>query len=278
LASHQRGPTLLAVAPNGARRGSADHPALPVTVAAIARAADECRKAGAAMIHLHVRDGEGRHTLDPEVYRAAIARIRAEAGDRIVVQISTEAVGRYRPAEQMATVRAVKPEAVSLALREIAPDEAAVPAAAAFLAWLHRERILPQFILYSPKEVAAFEALLDRGVIPPDGHSVLYVLGRYAADQESRPADLLPFLAAGRQRRAWSVCAFGPQETACAVAAAALGGHARVGFENNLHLPDGGVAPDNAALVGTTAAAMRAIGCRLADADEARAILAGGWA
>ncbi len=109
----------IAVAPNGGRRTQADHPALPLTPAELARVAAECRDAGAAMIHTHVRDRDGDHLLDAEAYRAAIAAIRAEVGDDLVLQITSESLGRYRPEEQMAVVRATRPEAVSLALREL---------------------------------------------------------------------------------------------------------------------------------------------------------------
>ena len=70
------------------------------------------------------------------------------------------------------------------------------------------------------------------------------------------------------------MCAFGRHENACAEYAAAKGGHVRVGFENNLWLPDGVMAADNAALVRLAAEAARAAGRRTATADEARQMLA----
>src|SRR6202008_3948323 len=85
-----RGRVVLAVAPNGGRKTKADHPALPLTSGELARAAAECLERGASMIHLHVRDAEGRHSLDPEAYRAAIASICQEVGDRLVLQITSE--------------------------------------------------------------------------------------------------------------------------------------------------------------------------------------------
>jgi uncharacterized protein (DUF849 family) len=227
------------------------------------------------MIHLHVRDGAGGHTLDVGAYRAAIQAVTGAVGSRLLIQVTSEAVGRYQPAQQMAMVRELKPEAVSLALREILPDAAAEPAAGEFLAWLRRERILPQYILYDEADLARFDELVGRGVIPGDGCSVLFVLGRYGEAHRSEPADLLPLLAAKHAGQPWALCAFGQLEAACAVFAAALGGHARVGFENNLHLPDGSVAPDNAALVAAVASGVAAVGRPLADADQARGLLAG---
>jgi uncharacterized protein (DUF849 family) len=66
------------------------------------------------------------------------------------------------------------------------------------------------------------------------------------------------------------MCAFGATEHACATAAAALGGHVRVGFENNLLLKDGSIAPDNAALVMQAADAARCLGRPLATAQDVR--------
>ncbi|GJE83016.1 3-keto-5-aminohexanoate cleavage protein [Methylorubrum thiocyanatum] len=268
-------PLILANAPNGATRTKADHPALPITAAEIARTAAEIAEAGAALIHVHVRDRAGRHLLDAEAYRAVTAAIRAEVGDRLVVQITSEAAGRYQSPEQMAVVRATRPEAVSLALREIVPDAGAEEAAAQFFAWARAERVLLQIILYTPDEVTRYRALKARGVLGAGEDFPLFVLGRYTPGQVSVPADLLPFLAeAGESLPLWSICAFGPRENACALAAAALGGHVRVGFENSLLAPDGSRAESNAAQMRRAADGARLLGRPLADADTARAMMA----
>mgnify|MGYP005989337185 FL=1 len=268
-------PLILANAPNGATRTRADHPALPITEREIARTAAEVAEAGAALIHVHVRDAQGRHLLDAEAYRAVTAAIRAEVGDRLVVQITSEAAGRYQGPEQMAVVRATRPEAVSLALREIVPDAAAEAAAAAFFAWARAERVLLQVILYAPDEVTRYADLKARGVLGEGGDFPLFVLGRYTPGQVSRPADLLHFLApAGERLPLWAICAFGPRENACALAAAALGGHVRVGFENSLLAPDGRPAESNAAQIRRAAESAALLGRPLADADTARAMMA----
>jgi 3-keto-5-aminohexanoate cleavage enzyme len=261
----------IAVAPNGGRRTKTDHPKLPLTPDEIAATAAACLEAGASMIHTHVRDKHGRHLLETEAYRAVIAAIRAAVGDRLVIQITSEALGIYTPAKQMQVVREVRPEAVSLALRELLPDDAHEAGFVAFLAWLRRENIVPQIILYTPEEAVSLTALKARGLIPFEDIPVLYVLGRYTAGQKSSPSDLLPFLAQDMPRFAhWSVCAFGARETACVTAGALLGGHVRVGFENNLVLPDGSPAPDNAATVRAAQGAVYACGLALSDADRLR--------
>jgi uncharacterized protein (DUF849 family) len=264
-------PMLVMVAPNGARKIKADHPRVPITPAELAATAASCLEAGAAAIHLHVRNQNGAHTLDTAAYQAAITAIRDRVGERMIIQVTTEAVGIYSPEQQMATVRELKPEAVSLALRELIPDAAAERAAATFLAWLLRERIWPQYILYSVEDVARFHDLRAREVIPGDAPSVLFVLGRYTAGQQSVPADLLPFLSSWNQLQAsWSICAFGAREAACALSAATLGGHIRVGFENNTLRADGTPARDNAELVAMIAAAAPLAGRALLAAAAAR--------
>lgn len=262
-------PMLLMVAPNGARRSNRDHPALPLNPGELAQTAAICADTGAAAIHVHVRDRDGTHILDAGAYRAASTAIRAAVGQRMIIQISTEAVGQYSPAEQMALVRDLRPEAVSLALREIIPAADSEAAAAEFFDWLQREHIWPQYIVYSHEELVRFNELRQRGVIPGARAAVILVLGRYDAAQPARPADLLPFL--DTTPPDWSLCAFGPQENACVMLAAALGGHARVGFENNLFLPDGRQAPDNAALVAVAATTCVLAGRPFMGADEARA-------
>jgi 3-keto-5-aminohexanoate cleavage enzyme len=262
---------VVAVAPNGGRRTKADHAALPLSAGELARAAAECLDRGAAMIHLHVRDAEGKHCLDAEAYRAAIGRISEAVGDRLVVQITSESLGRYSPGEQMAAVLKTNPEAVSLALRELAPSKADEQGFGAFLGRLKQMRIWPQIILYSPDEAARLAAMHKQGLIPLEQLAVLFVLGRSALLRPAAPRDLLPYLAPDMPRfEWWSVCAFGRREAACVTAAALLGGHARVGFENNLLLPDGARAASNAELVGAAARALDAVGLATQSADGLR--------
>ncbi len=267
-------PLVVMVAPNGARRTKDDHPNLPLTPAEIAYEAELCAEAGATVLHLHVRDREGRHSLDPTLYREATEAVRRALGSRIVVQITTEAVGRYSPEQQMKVVRQAHPEAVSLGLRELVPDDGSPGEAAAFLHWMKREAIAPQYILYSPADVAKFHALHRRGVIPQERPFALFVLGRYVKPAEVRPRDLLPYLKAHDGDCPWALCAFGRIETACVLTAAGLGGHVRVGFENNLWLADGQIAPRNADLVRQVCQAAPLLGRPLADIDATRALLA----
>ena len=265
-------PLMLTVAPNGAFKTEADHPALPLTPRTLAQTAKACLDVGASMIHLHVRDVQGRHLLDAQAYQEATAAIRQAVGQELVVQITSEAGKRYGPAEQMAVIRGVRPEAVSVALRELMPDEASEKTSAPFFEWLGQERIMTQVILYAPEELHRYRELCRRGVLPQAPRQLLFVLGRYSRDQQSDPQDLLPFLQALDHEPAhWSVCAFGLKEAACLMAAITFSGHARTGFENNLFLPDGQRARDNAELVQLMASLSRRLNRPLASAADVRA-------
>lgn len=156
-------PLLIMVAPNGARRTKADHPALPMTADELAETARQCLAAGAAAIHVHVRDTSGRHTLDAALYRDAIAAIRERTQGVMAIQITTEAVGLYSPREQMDLVRALHPVSVSIGLREIISDGEAEPAR--FFAWAGREGIAVQHILYDRADLDRFIDLRRRGIL-----------------------------------------------------------------------------------------------------------------
>jgi uncharacterized protein (DUF849 family) len=267
-------PFIIMSAPNGARRGKDDHQMLPISPDELADCAQSVADAGASILHLHVRDEQGRHTLDPDRYRAATAAIRERVADRLIIQVTTEACGVYSAERQMAAVRELKPEAVSLALKELCRDVAAEPAAAEFFAWLNKEHVMSQYILFSAEEAKRFTDLRNRGVIPDAWPFVLLVLGRYSDALTGEPDLVGSYVEGLQQDVSWMVCCFGHTENNAVAEAARLHGHARVGFENNLVLPDGSMAPDNAALVQLAAKTGADAARRVADADDVRQMLA----
>ncbi|MBL4918801.1 3-keto-5-aminohexanoate cleavage protein [Szabonella alba] len=248
------------VAPNGARRGKDDHPALPVTIAETVATAAACHAAGAGAIHAHLRDAQGQHWLDSGAYGELIAEM-ARAVPDMPVQITTEAAGRYDAPAQRALLHRVlqqdrRPEGVSIGLAEMLADGDRA-AARALYHDLSGAAVAVQHILYDAGQVTALAQEIAQGTIPGGGLTLLYVLGRYSAGQQSDPAMITPFLTAAADADLaadWAVCAFGRAETSCLAAALAAGGKARVGFENNLHMADGSIAPDNAARVREIAA------------------------
>lgn len=264
-------PVALAVAPNGGRKTKADHSALPIGPDDLADTAVDCLAEGAAMIHVHVRKSDGSHLLDAKAYKDVIAAMGKRVGSRILVQMTSEALGIYSPEEQIEVVKAVRPEAVSLAFRELVRDDKDLPGFLDLMTWMKRESVLPQIILYAPEDAQKLDALRQRGDLPFADVPVLYVLGRYTTSQTSRPSDLLPFLEPGQPAfQNWSVCAFGQYETACLTGAALLGGHCRTGFENNTILPSGREAASNAELVEALAGSLKGLGLNLQDADGLR--------
>ncbi len=236
------------LAPNGARKTKADHSRLPVTVAEVIEETRAAIAAGADGLHAHIRDAEGKHSLDAGLYRELLAETdRAFPG--FFVQITTEAVGQYSAQVQRDLVRDLRPKQVSIGMREILSDgdEAAT---ADLFAFCKAEGIGVQHILYSEEECREFISLHDKLVIPDEVPQILHVLGRYSVGQVSDPTDVARRAAHFADREVdWGLCVFGQSETDCLIAALALGGKARIGFENNLHHPDGRLADSNAARV-----------------------------
>lgn len=268
-------PMMIMVAPNGARKSGHDHPAIPLTPDELAATAASCLDAGACAMHLHVRDANGMHSLDPDRYRAALGAIRSSVGDRLLLQVTTESVGLYTAEEQIAVVRELVPEAVSLSVRELA--RAGEEAIGSLDRWMRDRGVLPQWILYSKEDQELLHDWIRRGVLNASSYPVLFVLGKYQPRVDATPEMLEPFLG-GRQESSWMACAFGPEEGRIMQSVADHGGHARVGFENNLLGPDGALAPDNASLVRSLASYLQAGTERLpATADEARQLLKPCW-
>lgn len=238
---------ILMVAPNGARKTKADHPALPLTLDEMVATAIACHAAGADGLHLHLRDRNGGHVLDAGMYREALDGLRAVVPD-MLLQITSEAVGIYGPDAQRKVIEQAQPEAASVSLAEMLADGNRNEA----IAFYHRCRdadIAVQHILYGPKDLLAMSDLLDTGSLDREALQLIFVLGRYTEGQQSTPADLAPFVAWMKQNcpsAQWAVCAFGKRETDCMAAALAHGGRMRVGFENSFWNADGSIAASNA--------------------------------
>lgn len=250
-------PLKITVAPNGARRGRTNHPELPVTTDQIVLAAQKSALAGADEIHLHVREADGRHSLDPGRYREVLSALAQEVPD-LTVQITTEAAGIYDVAEQFVSLKELTPRAASVSVREMARD----PQLAAQLYAFAREAAIElQHILYDLDDLQQLAIWQQAGVVAREACDVLLVLGRYDPPRLAEAHELAPFVAATEQvADRWTVCAFGQNEHAVAEQAIRLGGHVRIGFENNIQRPDGSLAEDNAENIQRTADLARALG------------------
>lgn len=255
----------LMVAPNGARRGRGDHPQLPVTAQQTAETAAACFAAGAHALHLHVRDDEGRHSLDAGRYREALDAVR-ESAPAMAVQITTESAGFYDVAAQFACLKALRPAAASVSVREMARDADLAARAYALCAEAGTQ---VQHILYGPDCISQLRTWYQDGTVPGAMRDAIFVLGAYNPPVLARPEGLSVFQdAVADLHLNWAVCAFGQHEQACLLAAVAAGGDARIGFENNIETPQGGLLADNAASVAAFVQAAKVQGhtlkeCRL---------------
>lgn len=260
---------VIMVAPNGARKTKSDHSSLPVSIEDTVSEAALCHAAGASALHAHVRGSNDEHVLDAGLYRELIDEMSVRVPG-MLVQVTSEAIGIYSPEQQVDCIQAVKPEMASMVLREISSNFEQPAYARRFFEWCDENRVHVQHILFSAEEFERFLEYRERGVIPAGQRCILFVLGRYNVNFQSEPADLQPFLQQDLAGLDWFTCAFGHREQECIMAAVNAGGHARVGFENNLYLPDGELAPNTAALVTSLVDALNQQGLTAAGSAVAR--------
>ena len=245
--------TYLMVAPNGARKTKTDHPFLPVTSPELVQTALACWQAGAQGLHAHIRNADQSHLLDAGRYRELLALLK-EIVPALEIQVTTEAAGIYQAAEQRQLVLDLRPDWISLSVREMArePDLTVVQD---FYAELSQSQICIQHILYDVDDLRRFFGWIVQGVVPrPASLSILWVLGRYSTNENSDSAEMnqvataLQALGTDIPEQVM-VCTFGIGQIPCLVEAAKCGWDCRVGFENGWWKQDGSIAKDNADLL-----------------------------
>lgn len=243
MAKHK---VILSAAPNGARKLKKDHPNIPLTAREIAKEAENCLKVGCSLFHLHVRNKDGSHSLSPNLYKDAISAIKDRVESNLILQVTTEAVGIYKAQEQMETVTELCPEAVSLAIRELCPDKEHEPSFQQFMEWVRANEVLPQFIIYDIADMKRFMDLQKRGIIFEAKHQLLFVLGRYEAEETAVDSLFMEFLSYYQHDILPFLCAFGKNEHKYCLKSVLKNGHVRLGFENNLFLKNGVLAESTA--------------------------------
>lgn len=263
---------IVMAAPNGARKTKRDHATLPVSIVDTVSEAALCRAAGASALHAHVRGSQDEHLLDAGLYRELLQEMATRVPD-MLVQVTSEAVGIYTPAQQVECIKAVNPQMASMVLREISSDFTEPEYARQFFEWCLENDVHLQHIVFSEEEFQKFLEYRDSGVIPASHRCVLFVLGRYRVDFQSQVADLTPFLQHDLDELDWFVCAFGHLEQQCVLSAIDAGGHARIGFENNLYLPGGELAETTAELVSSLVETLSEHECRPASTVQTRQLL-----
>src|SRR5688572_19184544 len=172
-------PLLITVAPTGAETAKADCPQLPTTLEELVATARECQAAGAAMIHVHIRDDEHRPTLDGGRLRATVDALR-ESTD-LVVQLSTGG-SVHDPLETRLKVLDAGPDSCSLTMGTTNFGDDVFMNPWPFVCELYQlsqERgVVPEFELFDLGQVHALHRLLDRYGLPAGGKvHVDFVMG-----------------------------------------------------------------------------------------------------
>ena len=266
-------PVIIMAAPNGSRWSQSDHPNLPQTIPEITSECLKCYHEGASIVHVHVRDQHGKHTLDTGLYKELVAEISKNIPD-LLIQITTEAVGLYTPEQQRNVIQSVQPDMVSIALKEMIPDKNYEALSSHFYHWAADENIHVQHILYDIKDIEYYQHLKETRVIPEHPSAILFVLGRYSEKLLANHKDLENALEhIQKTNMAWFCCAFGATENRCIEKAIKSGGHARIGFENNFLLASGKVAAGTYETVQETFKTIHKIGLEVASVTQTKQIL-----
>ena len=266
--------TMITVAPTGAELDKSAVPALPVTLDELVTTAKECRQAGAAMIHVHIRDGESRPTLDIARLKDTVHALR-EATD-LIVQLSTGGAVTD-PYERRLAVLDAAPDGCSLTCGTVNFGDDVFMNPWPFMCELYVKTqevgVVPEFELFDMGHVAALHRLLDKLGAPFGGHVhcdlVMGVPGGMAGDA----ATLVQAVAALPPGATWSATGVGRTALPVMLAALATGGQLRVGMEDTITFARGRPVASNAELV-ERAATLAELAQRPAmTPDDARAML-----
>ena len=230
------GPTLLTVAPTGAESAKADVPALPTTPEELVETAVACEQAGAAVVHIHVRDARHEPTLDAGLLREAVVGVR-EATD-LVVQLSTGG-SVTDPLERRLTVLDAEPDACSLTCGTTNFGDGVFLNPWGFLVELYRQtqdrQVVPEFELFELGHVQALSRLLDECGLPHGGKVHVDFVTGVPGGMPGTPQALLAGVAMlPPEVTSWSATGIGRAHLPIAATALAAGGHLRVGMEDNL--------------------------------------------
>ncbi len=264
-------PLIITCAPVGAEVTPDQTPYLPYTPAKLAQTASAIRAAGASIVHVHCRTDEGTNTHDVLRFKQAYEAIRG-ASD-LIVQFSTGGAIGMTPQER-ASVLELRPEMATLTCGSVnfGDDifENSFPIMRGILAKMHQYHVRPELEIFDKGHLANARRLAKEGLLTFPQH-VDFVLGVPGGMEATVPnlCELVEDLPAGCT---WSVAGVGRAQLAMALAAIAMGGHVRVGLEDNLYYSKGRLASNEELVARVTRIAQEA-GRPVATPDEARAIL-----
>jgi uncharacterized protein (DUF849 family) len=283
--------TILSVAVTGNLTTLQQHPGLPCTPEQIATAALESAKAGAAIAHIHVRHPDGRPSMELEHYREVVNRIR-DKNSELIINLTTGLGGRFVPGKEdpkiagpgtsivhplrrVEHIVALKPDIATLDLNTMWSGTAAVintPENVTIMAnEIQKAGSKPELEVFDSGDIQLANVLLEQGVLkrPPLFQIVMGVRYGFISTPQTLiyAQSLLPMDAT------WAAFAIGRWEFPMLAQAWFLGGHVRVGLEDNVFIRKGVLAPSNAALCEKAARIIDDLGGELATAKQAREIL-----
>ncbi|NBX75290.1 MAG: 3-keto-5-aminohexanoate cleavage protein [Proteobacteria bacterium] len=266
---------IITAAITGAELTKAQCPVLPMTPEEQAKAAKEAVEAGAAVIHLHVRDEQGRPSQKLEHFKASIEAIKnACKGNEPIIQFSTGGAVGEAIANRVAPLT-LKPEMASFNLGTINFGEDIFVNTFSDMRALSKSfrenKTVPEFEIYEAGHLDNLKKLIKEGVLQAPFHCqfVLGVSGALSGEITS-----LNFLVQNLPPQStWGVAGIGRYELPLAVHSVVMGGHVRVGLEDNIFYSKGVPAKSNAQLVERIVRIANEVGRPVANIAEARKIL-----
>ncbi|MGH2532032.1 MAG: 3-keto-5-aminohexanoate cleavage protein [Thermomicrobiales bacterium] len=267
-------PVIISAALTGSWPTKEQNPAVPITEEEIAQSALDCWRAGAAIVHLHVRDEDGKVTCDPARYAKARDLIR-EAGSDVIINMSTGGGAGTTGDEHRMQPVALRPEIASFDCGSLNFGKIVFVNSPTFLdelaARMEMHGVLPEIECFEPGHVANALRLIDEGKLKPP-FWFQFVLGVRGGSpgtvkQLVHLVDMLP------PDARWSVCGIGRAQLPLGIAGMAMGGHVRTGLEDNLYYDKGILASSNAQLVERLVRIASECGRPVASPDDARRIL-----
>ncbi|MFC7222272.1 3-keto-5-aminohexanoate cleavage protein [Halalkalicoccus sp. GCM10025322] len=268
-------PLIVTVAPTGGVHGKEVHPDLPETPEEVAEAAAACEEAGASIVHLHARRENGERAFSCERFQELTEAVR-EATDDIVIQHSTGGTG-VPLEERLEPLRTdPAPEMASLDMRPVnryqhLTSENPRATVDALFAEMRERGIKPEMEAFNPGHLNEVNALLERAEV--DDPPYVNVLLGGGTLTVPHPRNLLNLVENLPDNAVFNTLATGRHQLPLTTMGILLGGHVRVGFEDNLHYRRGERAESNAQLVDRTREIARLLERPVATPDEAREIL-----
>jgi uncharacterized protein (DUF849 family) len=250
MASGASSQTLITVAPTGAEADKSAVPALPVTLDELVVTAKECEAAGAAVIHVHIRDEAARPTLDGGRLADTVAALRE--GTDLIVQLSTGGAVTDGFAARLAVLDA-GPDACSLTCGTVNfGDEVFVnpwPFIRELYQLTQQRQVVPEFELFDLGQVATLHRLLGEFGPPAGGHVHCDLVMGVPGGMPGDVTTLAAAVAALPAGATWSATGIGRSTLPVMLGALGAGGHLRVGMEDTLSFARGRPVAGNAELV-----------------------------